>query len=38
MNYCTKFGMVQFRSDYNGVDTMNVTTDSDFRKPLEIIF
>ena len=29
--------MVQFRSDYNGVDTMNVTTDSDFRKSLEII-
>ena len=32
MKYCTKFGMVQCRSGYNGTSTMNVTTYSDFSK------
>lgn len=32
MKYCTKFGMVQCRSGYNGTSTMNITKISDFSK------
>ena len=37
MKYCTKFGMVQCRSGYNGTSTMNVTNHSDFSKTLLLL-
>ena len=32
MKYCTKFAMVQSHSGFTGVDTMNITSRSDFSK------
>ena len=37
MKYCTKFSMVQCQSGYNGIDTMNVSTQSDFSKTSELL-
>ena len=36
MNYCTKLSMIQRRSEYNGIDTMNISTHSDFNKNSEL--
>lgn len=35
--YCTKFSMVQSRSGYTGVDSMNITTHSDFNFTSELL-
>ena len=35
--YCTKFSMVQCRSGFSGVDTMNISTHSDFSKTSELL-
>ena len=37
MKYSTKFAMVQCRSGFSGVDTMNVTTHSNFSKTSELL-
>ena len=37
MSYSTKFSMVQCRSGFSGVDTMNVTSHSDFSKTSELL-
>ena len=37
MAYCTKFSMVQCHSGFYGVDTMNITSRSDFSKTSDIL-
>ena len=37
LKFSTKFAMVQCRSGYSGVDTMNVSTHSDFSKTSELL-
>ena len=37
MEYCTKFSMVQCHSGFYGVDTMNITSRSDFSKTSDIL-
>ena len=37
MNYSTKFAMVQCRSGFSGVDTMNISTHSYFSKISELL-
>ena len=37
MKYCTKISMVQCRSGFSGVDTMNISTHSDFSKTSELL-
>ena len=37
MKYSTKFAMVQCRSGYSGVDTMNISTHSDFSTTSDLL-